>query len=139
QRLHKAYAITTLLTSVAPWPVSTEAIELYKILQPLGDLEQYRFEDWRNQVVELDSANCSSALYSRKSEAFLLVANLSSEPSTVTLGIDPTHLPFPLQTIQYAEILAPQDDTRQLNSEQLLKGSEALEISGDTVLLIRLN
>jgi len=37
-----------LMTSVAPWRASPEAVALFKLLKPLGDLKRYKFEDWRN-------------------------------------------------------------------------------------------
>ncbi|HUV14460.1 MAG TPA: hypothetical protein VMY18_12515, partial [Acidobacteriota bacterium] len=139
QRLHKLHAITTLLTSVSPWPASQEAMELYKILKPLGDLEQYRFEDWRNQVVELDDSDCISAAYSREGAAYLLLANLKPEAKDVTLTVDPTRLSFSLATVQSAKILAPESGARQLNPKKLLEGTETIVIPGDDVVLIYLD
>jgi len=97
--VRKVFALEALLTGVAPWPASDEAIALYKILAPLGDLTHYKFKDWRNRAIRLDSPDCISAVYSREGEAWILVGNTSPEPKQVRLRISPGDLPVPLRTL----------------------------------------
>ena len=52
-----------------------QAAELFKVLQPLGDLERYQFEDWRNRAVKLPAGeDFLSAVYSRPGKAYVLLA-----------------------------------------------------------------
>jgi hypothetical protein len=98
ERIRKVFALETLLTGVAPWPASEEAIALYKILAPLGDLTRYQFQDWRNRAVRVDAPDCVSAVYSREGEAWILLGNTGSEARQVRVRIDPGKLPAPLRS-----------------------------------------
>lgn len=95
-QIAKALALTTLMTGVAPWPASEEAIALYRVLAPLGDLTKYKFQDWRNGAVSVDAPDCLSAVYSREGEAWVLVGNRSGEERLVRVRIDARRLPAPL-------------------------------------------
>jgi len=97
--------LTGLLTSVAPWRATPEAIALFKLLQPLGDLEQYSFADWRNESVRLDCEDCASAVYSRSSDAYVILGNFNPEPRKVTCVLFPEKLPIPLPSVSCGEIL----------------------------------
>jgi hypothetical protein len=89
--------------------------------------------------VGLDDSDCISAAYSREGAAYLLVANLKPEAKDVTLTVDPTRLPFPLETVQDAKIIAPESGARQLSPKRLLDGTETIVIPGDDVVLIYLD
>lgn len=78
-RVGRELTLKTLMTGVAPWPASAEAMELYRILKPLGELEQYRFEDWRNGVAAVEGREFLSAVYRREGEAWILVGNAREE------------------------------------------------------------
>jgi hypothetical protein len=135
RRLHKLYAITTLMTSIAPWPASDEAIELYKVLKPLGDLEQYKFEDWRNEAVRLDDPDCISAIYSRPGVAYILLANLKPQPQKIKCIINPGELPYPLSCISTGEILNRSGPT-SLGVDNLTANGETITIGADDVVLL---
>ncbi len=137
KRLRRQHAIATLMTSVAPWPASEEAVELYKILKPLGDLEQYRFEGWRNRAVLLSDRGTSSAVYSRSGEAYVLVANLAEQARSITCRIRPAELPQPLSSVRSAELFR-EGRWQRLEAARLVSGGETLELGGDAVLLLRL-
>jgi hypothetical protein len=136
KRIYQLHAITTLMTSVAPWPASEEAMALYKILKPLGNIEQYKFEDGRNKAVKLDDRDCLTAIYSKTGEAYVLVANLDSIPKEVRVRIDPKNLPTPLARISSAEIIGK--GAASLQGVNLTGGGENLKIPADDVVLIRI-
>jgi len=136
ERLKKALAMTTVMTSVAPWPAPKEATDLYKVLQPLGNIEQYRFEDWRNKAVRLDNNCCSSAVYSRKGEAWVLVANFEAEAREVGVRIDPKLLPNPINPLASADRM---DAKAALDPQRLTSGGERLNIPADSIALIRIH
>jgi len=98
-QIGKVLTLETLLTGVAPWPASEDAIALFKILAPLGDLTRFRFQDWRNRAVRLDGPDCISAVYSREGEAWILLGNTSPEERQVRLRISPGNLPVPIQSV----------------------------------------
>jgi hypothetical protein len=136
KRLHQLHAITTLMTSVAPWPASEEAMALYKILKPLGDIEQYKFEDWRNKAVLLDDRDCLTAVYSRAGEAYVLLANLEANPKKVRCRIDTEKLPVALKAATSAEI--PGKDAAQPAAAKLTGDGEDITIPADDVVMIHL-
>lgn len=136
KRLHQLHAITTLMTSVAPWPASEEAMALYKILKPLGDIEQYKFEDWRNKAVLLDDRDCLTAVYSRAGEAYVLLANLEANPKKVRCRIDTEKLPVALKAATSAEI--PGKDAAQLAAAKLTGDGEDITIPADDVVMVHL-
>ncbi len=135
RRLHKVLALESLLTGVAPWPASPEAIELYKILNPLGKVEQYKFEDWRNKVVTLGDVNCASAVYSRPGEAYILVGNLDGQQKKVTCKVNPRNLPYPLFSVSSGKILNP-DKSVDLNIDKLTGNGEDIVLPGDSAVLV---
>jgi hypothetical protein len=137
RRLHKLLALEALLTGVAPWPASEEATELYRILKPLGNVEQYKFEDWRNKTVTLKGKGCASAVFSRPDEAYVLLGNLDSDAKRVTCTIDPRKLPHPLSLITSGRILKA-DGSVDLNAGKLTGGGEDITLPGDNAILIHI-
>lgn len=104
QHLHRVFALQALLSGVTPWPASPEAVEFCSLLRPLGDIEAYRFADWRNSAVTLDAPRCASAIYSRPGESHVLLANLQTQPQEVRCRIHPANLPHPLPTLTAATL-----------------------------------
>lgn len=138
KRLLRDYALTALLTSVAPWPAMDEYVEFYKILKPLGNLKQYKFEDWRNRTVKLDNYDCLSAVYSRAGEAFILVANLGPEQIKVKCTIDSSNLPYPLSSISSVEVLAGKRTSIKLSLANLVSNGEYITIPADDLVMLHL-
>jgi hypothetical protein len=137
RRLHKLLAVEALLTGVAPWPASPEAIELYRILEPLGDVEQYKFEDWRNKAVTLDSEDCASAIYSSCREAYILVGNFDIEPKKATFTIDLRKLPCPLSSVSSCKIVGT-DKSVNLNMGRLTGDGEDIGLPPDGAVLVHI-
>ncbi|MDP2982345.1 MAG: DUF6259 domain-containing protein [Candidatus Latescibacter sp.] len=137
KRLHRLLALETLLTGVAPWPASPEAKELYTILRPLGDIEKYRFEDYRNTSVTLDGANCASALYSRPGEAYILLGNFNPEPRTVACKIEPKALPYALPGVQSVEMTGVPAPVK-LDIGKLAGNGESFTIPADSAVMIHI-
>ena len=138
KRLRRDYALTALVTAVVPWPASDEYIEYYKILKPLGDLEQYQFEDWRSTAVKVDNTDCLTALYSRAGETYVLVANVGANPATVRCTVLPGNLPNPIATPTKAEQLDKQGTATPLNAATLTTTGETLTIPADDIVLVHL-
>jgi hypothetical protein len=162
RRLHKLLALETLLTGVAPWPASSEAVELYKILKPLGNIEQYKFEDWRNKAVTIeddpapivrlitDNRNTNrkttskvqlvrgtSAVYSRPGEAYILLGNLHIEPKKITCRINPRNLPYPLSSVSSVEI-PDGDKSVNLNINKITGDGENITLPADGAVLVHI-
>jgi len=136
KRIYKLHAITTLMTSVAPWPATEEAMSLYMILKPLGDIEQYKFEDWRTKSVILDDKDCLAAVYSKAGEAYILVANLDLVAKKVRIHINPKELPVPLFSIISADIIGK--SSISLQPAKLTDSGEEITVPADDVVLIRI-
>ncbi|MBN2272146.1 MAG: hypothetical protein JXN61_16145 [Sedimentisphaerales bacterium] len=137
RRLHKLLAIEALFTGVAPWPASPEAIELYKILEPLGDIEQYKFEDWRNKAVTLDSGDCASAVYSSSGQAYILLGNFDVEPKKVLFRINPRKLPCPLSSVTSCQVVNAYRSLG-LDLEKLTGGGEEIGLPPDGAVLVHI-
>jgi hypothetical protein len=97
--LKKKLALEALLTGVTPWPIMPESVEMHKVLLPLGNLDQYKFADWRNKSVILNDTLCASAIYSKPDTAFLIIGNLRYKPSIVTVRLKTSALPFPIENV----------------------------------------
>ena len=137
RRLHNILALESFLSGVTPWPVSPEAIALNRKLMPLGDVEQYKFEDWRNEVVYLEDDNCASAVYSRPGEAYILLGNLDAEPKKIACIMYPQKLSYPLSTIRSAEIIRGAKRV-ELNVSQLSGAGEIIPLPGDDMVLVHI-
>jgi hypothetical protein len=130
-------ALSGLLTAVAPWRATPEASAMFKLLQPLGDIERFRFEDWRNTAVRLEGADCASAVYSRPGESFIILGSFNAEPTTVTCRIRPDALSSPLPAIASAELVAGAPSVR-LDGARLAGDGEKITIPGDGAVVIRI-
>ena len=136
RRIYRLHALASLMTNVTPWRANPETIELFKILEPLGNLEDYRFEDWKTSAVVLDGKRCYAAVFSRPGEAYVLLANFNAESQTVLCTVKPDHLSFPMEKIVTAEILAPGQDVAL--SLDLISGSgESIVLPADGAILLR--
>jgi hypothetical protein len=141
--LHRVFALQALLSGVTPWPASAEALEIYPILKPIGDLETCRFIDWRNNAVTLTGSRCASAVYSRTGESWLLLANCGKDQQVVECKVEPNKLPYPIRTptsvtveakSNSAQINAPND----FSAEALTTSGMKLQLEADSVILLRL-
>jgi len=146
RRLHKLFALEALLGGVTPWPASPETLALLPLLRSLGDLETYRFLDWRNSAVTLSDRHCASAVYSRPGEAFLFVANLEQTAKQVACVLHPEKLPHPLVgpgaatrlTAGVAAEQSPEEQARaNLDARQLVGEGVKIMIPGDDAVLVR--
>ena len=137
RRIYRLHALAALMTNVTPWRANPETIDLFKILRPLGDLEKYRFEDWRTSAVVLDGHRCYTALFSRPGETYLLLANFNPEPKTVTCKVMPEEFPNPLEKIVSAEILVP-SQSAALSPDRLAGSGETILLPADGAILLRL-
>ena len=133
-RIRRLHALAGLMTSVTPWRANPEAIEFAGRLKPLGDIERYRFEDWRNKAVEMSARQGYSAVYSRPGEAFVLLANFGAEPKPVLCAVNPRNLPHPLSRVASAEIAGG----AKLNAANLTGSGERITIPAGDVVLLRL-
>jgi len=137
RRLHKLLALEALLTGVAPWPASPEAIELHAILKPLGDIEQYRFEDWRNNAVTLGNEDCASAIYSSSREAYILLGNFDVEPKKVFFRVNPRKLPCPLSSISSCQVVST-DKSVDIDLEKLTGDGDEISLPPDGAVLVHI-
>lgn len=139
RRLHRQFAIQTLLNGVTPWPASDEILDLMPRLTPLGNVQDYRFADWRNRAVSLSHPRCAAAVYSRPGESYLLLANLDAEAREVTCVLDPQQLPHPLDRPASASQLdaTDPDKSRMLDVGSLIGEGISLVLPGDDVILVR--
>ncbi|MGH9470347.1 MAG: hypothetical protein ACRD1N_08410, partial [Terriglobia bacterium] len=129
--------LTTMITGIAPWPASDGALEVFKLVKPLGNLEQYQFEDWRNRAVHLSRAQCYSAVYSRPGESYIILTNMNSKPARVMCSVDPAKLKSPLGTLSSASLIAPTGTTR-LDSSALTGAGERITLPAASAVLIHL-
>ncbi|MCX6906001.1 MAG: hypothetical protein NTW03_21490, partial [Verrucomicrobia bacterium] len=128
------------LGGVTPWSASPETFALLPLLKPLGNLERYRFADWRNQAVTLSDSRCASAIYSQPGEAYVLLANLDEEAKQVTCVLHPEKLPHPLANVSAATKLAPgapADPKANLDVRQWVGEGIKISLAGDEAVVIR--
>lgn len=143
KRLNKLMALSALMTQVTveDWAGrgkdDPEESKPFRILKPLGDIKQYKFEDWRNTAVILNDKNCISAIYSKPGQAYILLANLNPEPEKIRCIIKPENLPYALPSIKSAKILKS-DKSIKLNKKKITNKGETINIPADTVVLIHI-
>lgn len=147
RHLRRLFALNALLHDGATWPADEEAAQLARLLRPVGDPTTCRFADWRNAAVELAGSRCASAIYSRPTEAFVLLANLAAEPQSVRCRLRPERLPYPLPTLRSARILASSetsDATRptgevSLDADRLSRDGLPISLPATGALLLHLH
>lgn len=135
--LRQLFYLTTMITGIAPWPASDGALALFKLLKPLGDLEQYQFQNWRNQAVRLSRAKCYSAVYSRPGEAYIIVANMNSKRARVNCAVDLRALKNPMSAPSSASLIASSGKT-QLDHSALTGAGERIELPTAGAVLIHI-
>jgi len=135
RRFHKVFALESFVSGVAPWSASAEAIELNKKLKPLGNLEQYKFADWRNKAVSLNNDDCACAIYSRSGQAYILLANLGADDKEINCTVDSEKLPCPLSSVGKATIIY-NDNTVALDAAKLIGSGEKITVPGDDMILL---
>ncbi len=135
-RVVRQHALAGLMTAVTPWRANADAIEFVARLKPLGDIERYRFEDWRNRAVRLEGENLASAVYSREGEAFILLANFDAAAKKVRATVRPGELPHPLAAPASAAIIG-KTGTVSLDPVRLFGEGEMIEIPGTDVVIVR--
>jgi len=136
-RIRRLFYLTALMTGTAPWPASYEAADLFGILKPLGDPEQYQFDDWRNHAVELAGRNCLSAIYSRHGQAYILLANLRPKSRAVRCRVNTRALSSPLASLSSASMVN-QGASTPLSVDALTGPGEKIVLPADGVKLLHL-
>ncbi|HEX5481051.1 MAG TPA: DUF6259 domain-containing protein [Terriglobia bacterium] len=134
--LHQLFYLTALVTGVATWPASDGVLKLFRALKPLGDLEQYQFEDWRNRVVSLDHEDCFSAVYSRPGEAYAVLVNLDSEARHVRCTVNPQALASPIAALSFATLRSSQPTT--ISAESLMRGGQKILLPAQDAVLLHM-
>jgi hypothetical protein len=136
-RIRRLFYLTTLMTGTAPWPASEEAAQLFQILKPLGSLERFQFQDWRNRAVSLGGDDFLSAIYSRPGEAFILLANLRPTARDAVCRIDPSAFQNPIASAGSAAFLDKEKAT-PIEVENLIGRGEKILLPADGVRLLHL-
>jgi hypothetical protein len=136
-QVRQQFYLTALITGVATWPASDGALELFKLLKPLGDLGQYRFEDWRNKAVSLGHPDCYSAVYSHPEEAGIVLANLGAAPAKVNCLVNLGAFSHPLASVG-AATLTSEGKTSSLDPAALAGAGQEITIPAASASLIRL-
>ncbi|MCC6344176.1 MAG: hypothetical protein IT166_18380 [Bryobacterales bacterium] len=135
--LREVFALEAMLTGVAPWPASEEAIALYKILAPIGDLTRYQFQDWRGEAVKTDDRDCVPAVYSREGEAWVLLGNTSLEARQVRVRINPQSFAVPLKSPGSAQRIEGGVRTA-LDVQRITGEGETIRIPAAGAVLLRM-
>jgi hypothetical protein len=144
--LHRLFALEALLNDGTTWPADAHAAELARLLKPVGELATCRFADWRNAAVQLSGARCAAAIYSRPTEAFVLVANLQPSPQTVRCRVQPDRLPYPWAGLNTARIVSSSATSAQatarpgttLDARRLTQEGIDLALPGTEAVLLHL-
>jgi hypothetical protein len=135
--LKKKLALEALLTGVTPWPVMPEGVWMHQVLLPMGDLNQYKFEDWRNKSLSLNDTLCASAIYSKPDTAFLIIGNLRDKLSTVTVHLNASALPFPIANVVSVRLLNNHGELK-LSKKMISVKGEKITIAPSGEVLIRI-
>jgi hypothetical protein len=140
-RLHRLFALESLMSGVTPWPAGPQTFELYPVLKPIGDFATCRFADWRQTAVTVTGNRCAAAIYSRPGESFILLANLDKAAQAVRCAVHAGKLPHPLAGIKSAEIAggSPADGgaPAALDAARLSGEGVEIPIPADGVRLLR--
>ena len=133
--LSRRLAIETMLTGVTPWPAEQEAMDLYSMLAPMGNPEQYKFVDWRNAAVTIRGKECVSAVYSKSGIAYALLGNLGDSDVDAEVKIDPAGFPFPMKEMRSAIMLLPEGKV-SLRVEELDRNGQSIALPAHGAVLI---
>ncbi|HUZ47255.1 MAG TPA: DUF6259 domain-containing protein [Terriglobia bacterium] len=136
-RVRRLFDLTALMTGTAPWPAGAEAAKLFKTLKPLGSLDLYQFEDWRNRAIRLSGSNYLSAVYSRAGEAYVLLANLRPEAREPVCKIDPLAIKNPLASVRSA-FLVDRNKMTAVRAQKLTSTGEKIPLPPEGVRLLHL-
>jgi len=120
---------------VTPWPAEQEAMDLYSMLAPMGNPEQYTFVDWRNAAVTIRSKECVSAVYSKSGIAYALLGNLGDSDVDAEVKIDPAGFPFPMKEMRSAIMLLPEGKV-SLRVEELDRNGQSIALPAHGAVLI---
>ena len=135
--LKRSFAITALMTGVCPWRMTAETSEVFKILKPLGVLELYNFQDYRNTAVTLNSTKCLSAIYSKKDISYVLIANPTPNAKKVAYAINSKELKFPLHTNAKAEYINGGKGKNTVSKEFVGLSGE-MKIESNQIVMIKI-
>jgi hypothetical protein len=135
RRLHRLFALEALVSGVTPWPANPETFQIYPVLKPIGQVENYKFSDWRNKAVKLQGTRCASAVYSRPGETYILLANMQEKEDEIMCTLDLRELPYPIPSPKTALVLPKPNTTLDVGA--LLKGGVRLRVPGDSAVLIQ--
>ena len=136
KRILRQHALLGLMTAVMPWRANEETIEFAARLKPLGNLEDYKFEDYRNNAVKIEGEKLVTAVYSKQGEAYLLLANFNAEPKTVTCVVRPAKLPSALSSVRSAKVVS--GATASVDARTLTAGGALVTIPADDVVVLQL-
>jgi len=136
QHLFRLFALNALVAGVTPWPASQDAVELYKNLKPLGNIEQYEFTDWRNRAVMIQEPRTASAIYSRTNEAWLIAGNLEGTNRNLTISFQPQKLKHPMSPLQSATLINAAGVATALDVNKLTSTGLSIAVPPESVVLI---
>jgi hypothetical protein len=133
--LHQLFYLTAMITGIAVFPASDGLLETFEILKPLGNLEQYQFEDWRNNAVDFNRAKCYSGVYSRPGEAYVILVNLGPKPARSRCSVNLKALKHPIE-LPATALLTQKGRTTALNAAALAGQGEIVSIPAADGILI---
>lgn len=135
RRLHRLFALDAIFAGVTPWPAGPETLELFRVLKPIGPLENCRFADWRNQAVSLQGGRSGSAIYSRPNESWLVLGNLDESARQVHCALHPDKLPYPLSSVTEATLFPSANTSTNANDKLTPLSVDARQLTGDGLTL----
>jgi Domain of unknown function (DUF6259) len=133
--LHRLFALEALLAGVTPWAADAETFNLFPVLEPVGEIENCRFADWRNHAVTLAGARSGAAIYSRPDEAWLVVGNLQDSAQEIRCVLHPEKLPYPLPSVTSAMLFHPLPAFTNVTDQAAPLALDARQLTGDGLTL----
>ena len=91
ESVHRQMTLRCMLTGTAPWPALPLDREMFLPLRDL-DLSGYRFFDWRSSPAGIGGVGTASAVYAGAEDAWVILANLTSQPWKVRANLAPVVL-----------------------------------------------
>lgn len=138
RHLFRLFALNALVAGVTPWPASQEAIDLDKILKPLGNIEKYQFSDWRNHAITIQEPRSASAVYSRANEAWLIIGNLEGTNRNLTMTLQPQNLRHPMKHIRSATLIDASGGATALDTSKLISSGVCAVVPPESAVLIHI-